>query len=118
MVAKIIAALVLLGAASTSVAQELTERLNSPVKQQFASSKAPYDLELCVADAITMRGGAKPVVIRSGERDVIVFGYEHTATIAVSLNATPSGTSIELRTRGNDMDDRLAKDLKTLCNLS
>jgi hypothetical protein len=111
-------ALSCLGAASAGLAQELTERLSSPVKQQLSSANSPYDLELCVADAVTMRGGSKPTVVRNGERNVIVFGYENSATIAVSLNAAASGTAIEIRTRGDDMDDRLAKDIRLLCKLN
>lgn len=102
---------------TASVASEISETLAKPIRATMTSPKKPVDLEFCVADAITQIGGAVPVPIRKGERDVLMLGYGHTPKLIVSLINVETGTRIEVRTKGSDMDDKLIGHLKASCEL-
>lgn len=102
---------------TSSSANEITETLEKPVRATLASTKKSVDLEFCVADAITQIGGAIPVPIRKGEREVLILGYGHTPKLIVSLIDVDQGTRIEVRTKGGDMDDKLIGNLKASCDL-
>lgn len=99
-------------------AQEISETLATPLRATLKSSKKPAALELCVADAITQVGGAIPVPIRSGERDVMILGYGHTPKLIVTLIDVDAGTRVEVRTRSGDMDDRLVGFIKARCAIA
>lgn len=99
-------------------AQEISETMAKPVRHTMISPKPVVDLELCVADAITKRGGAIPIPIRDGPDAVHILGYGHTPKIIVSLIRVAGGTKIDIRTRSGDMDDRTFVDIKEICAIS
>jgi hypothetical protein len=98
-------------------AKEITETLSKPIRATLNSNLPPSHIELCVADAITTIGGAIPIPIRNGEKDVMILGYGHTPKIIVSLSAVDSGTRIEIRTKSGDMDEKLAQNIKSSCSI-
>ncbi|QDM40525.1 MULTISPECIES: hypothetical protein [Bacteria] len=98
-------------------AHEITETLETPIRATLHSPKQPFDLEICVADAITQIGGAVPVALRKGPSDVMMLGYGNTPKIIIMLSATPSGTTLEVRTRSGDMDDKLVRNLRESCQM-
>ena len=104
-------------AANPAVANEISETMATPVRATLSSPKAPVDLELCVADAITQLGGAVPVPVRAGNRDVLILAYGHTPKAIVSLKAVDVGTLVEVRTRSGDMDDKLTRHIKESCEI-
>lgn len=116
--ARLAAIFAAIACASAGSAHEITETMATPVRATLSSPKRPVDLELCVADAITQIGGAVPVPIRDGERNVHMLGYGHTPKIIVSLIASDRGTTIELRTKSGDMDDKMVKHLKVACQIA
>lgn len=116
--AYIVAALIAVTNAEPGSAHEITETMATPVRATLSSAKRPIDLELCVADAITQIGGAVPVAIRDGDNKVQMLGYGHTPKIIVSLIGSDRGTTIELRTKSGDMDDKMVKHLKDACQIS
>ena len=87
---------------------ELSERLSSPPKATFDTAKKPYDLEICLADALTIVG--VPSVFRNGPENV-VFAVSYAGGNAVlstlSVDRTDAGSHLTLRTRGKGYDDRL-----------
>ena len=102
----------------SAISKEITETLSKPVRATFTSSLPPSGLELCISDAITTIGGAIPIPIRNGEKDVMILGYGHTPKIIVSLTAVEKGTRIDIRTKSGDMDDKLAQSIKAGCPLN
>jgi hypothetical protein len=99
---------------------ELRERLEAPVVATIESTKQPYDLEVCVANAVLSLGG--PVILRDGPDNVIV-GASMSPTsqaflVSVSLLKTAGGTRMELRLRGKGWDERMKQHLTTCATSS
>jgi hypothetical protein len=95
-------------------AGELMERLTSEPKAVFDTGKKPYDLELCLADALTLIGA--PTVFRDGPDNIVMAvalagGNAIFATVSVAQKA--DGSHLELRARGKGWDDRLSARIKT-----
>lgn len=94
-------------------AGELRERLNSPIKATVESKKMPYDLELCVADVLTITG--TPSVFRDGPENVVIVSSlpaSNTYMAAVSIERIASGSRLNLRLRGKGWDDRVTDRIK------
>lgn len=92
---------------------ELSEHLRTPVKATMTSTKRAYDLELCVADVLTVLG--TPTALRSGPDDVVIAAsfpggnaYIGSATIV----RVGDGSRVDLRIRGKGWDDRLRARLQ------
>lgn len=107
----------LLVTSGTGSTNEISETMAMAVRGTLSSPKQPYELEVCVADAITQIGGAVPIPLRNGERSVMMLGYGHTPKLIVSLNAVPTGTLLEIRTRSGDMDNKLIRHLRNSCRI-
>lgn len=89
---------------------EIRERLNTPVVESFQSRSAVYDLEVCVADAVSVYG--TPVILRDGRDDlqiVVAQGGGIRYPVAVSLIHQESGTRIDLRGDDKDLRQRLTE---------
>lgn len=87
---------------------ELRERLNAPPKAILTSVKPSYDLEICVADALTVIG--TPTVLRDGPDNIVIAAAAtggNAFLAAVSIIKNPTGSRIELRIRGKAWDDRI-----------
>lgn len=87
---------------------ELVERLKTPAKATFESQKRSYDLEICVADALTVVGS--PTVLRDGPDNIVIAasfpgGNAFLASVSIAKNGT--GSRLELRIRGKGWDDRI-----------
>ena len=92
---------------------ELRERLEEPVISTLNSAKLSYDLEVCVADALTVLG--TPTVFRSGPNDIVVAaslpsGNAYLA--AVTISRVNDGSRLDLRLRGKGWDDRITARLR------
>ena len=88
---------------------ELKERLRAEPKAILQSAKPSYDLELCVADALTVVGN--PSVFRDGPDNIVIAvtpGGGNAFIATVSIIKVPTGSKLELRVRGKGLDDRLA----------
>lgn len=98
---------------------ELRERLESPVIATVESTKQPYDLEACSANAVLSLGG--PVVLRDGPDNVIVGASMEpngqAFLVSINLIKTATGTRMELRLRGKGWDERM-KERMTVCATS
>lgn len=93
---------------------ELQEILRSPIKAQFDTTKPGHQLELCVADSLSIAGA--PSVLRDGLDDVVMVapnGASGSYLAAVSIRKTESGSHIDLRVRGKGWDDRLKMRINT-----
>lgn len=93
---------------ATPAGGELMERLQSPVRATFESQKRSYDLEVCVADALTVMGS--PTVLRDGPENIVIAasfpgGNAFLASVSISRNGT--GSHLELRLRGKAWADRM-----------
>lgn len=110
-----VALVLTIGAANSVRAQEISETLAKPLRGVLESTLKPADLEFCVADAITMIGGAIPIPIRNGPSDVVMLGYGHTPKIVIKLNAVASGTRVEVYTKAGDVDGKLLRLLTDNC---
>lgn len=105
----------LIFSASASVAGdrghgEIVERLRAPIIASFSSSKKEYDLEICVADALSTIGWGGPLVLRDGPKDeVMLVGGAgiNVYMAAVTFHDVPNGTTLDLRLRGRAWDDRV-----------
>lgn len=100
--------LVLAAAASTPYAGELKEQLNRPVAAAFQTPKKAYDLEVCIADVLTIMG--TPTSFRDGPDDVILAASvpgSGTYSASATIKSTSNGSMVELRIRGKGWDDRL-----------
>lgn len=87
---------------------ELRERLQAPAKAAFESGKRSYDLEICVADALTVIGS--PTVLRDGPENIVIaasFPGGNAFLASVSIARTATGSHLELRIRGKGWDDRI-----------
>ena len=89
---------------------EISERLATPVIASFQSVKPIHDLEICVADAISVLGF--PILLRDGPDTVTMLmsvargpGYIGS----VSFIKTMAGTRLDLRLRGKGWNDRLSE---------
>jgi hypothetical protein len=94
---------------------ELRERLSKPVIASLESRKPAYDLELCVADVMTVMG--VPTVLRDGPDNLqmmINFPNGNSYTASVSFIKLANGTRLDIRLRGKGWDDRL-RDRLTTC---
>lgn len=94
-------------------AGELRERLNAPIKASINSAKPPYDLEICVADVISVVG--TPTVFRDGPDDVVIassFPTGNKFLAAVSIRRVATGSHLDLRLQGKGWDDRITERLK------
>lgn len=92
---------------------ELRERLKAPAKAIFDTSKQAYDLEVCVADALTVVG--IPTVLRDGPNNIVIaaaFPSGNAFLAAVSISKVAEGSHLELRIRGKGYDDRIATRIK------
>lgn len=93
---------------------ELKQRLNSEIKATFETNKKSYDLEVCLADALTLIGG--PTVLRNGPENIIIavaYGGGNAIFATINVDRTPTGSHLELRARGNGWDDRLKARITT-----
>ena len=87
---------------------ELMERLKAPAKATFESQKRSYDLEICVADALTVVGS--PTVLRDGPENIVIAASlpaGNAFLASVSIAREGSGSRLELRIRGKGWDDRI-----------
>ena len=92
---------------------ELRERLNAPPKAAFDTGKQSYDLEICVADALTVVG--IPTVLRDGPDNIVIaaaFPSGNVFLASVSISKVGLGSHLELRIRGKGYDDRIASRIK------
>lgn len=99
-------------------AHEISEVMEKPIRATLVSPRKPFELELCVADAITQIGGAVPIPVRDGPENVVMLGYGHTPKIVISMTSIPQGTQLDVRTKSADMDDKLVREIKESCNLA
>lgn len=98
---------------AASVAGELMERLNTPAQSVFETTKKPEDIELCIADALTLIGN--PSIFRDGlDRSVfsVAQGGGNGITATVSVIKTQTGNRLETRSRGA-WKDRLSARVKS-----
>lgn len=100
---------------ASAFANEIKETLATPLRAELTSKKAPADLEVCVADAITQIGGAVPTPLRNGGENVMMLGYGHTPKLIVLLDKIGLGTRIRIHTRSGDMDDKFVRNLQESC---
>ena len=109
----------MLAGSDQSFVGELRKRLESPITETIDSAKRPYDLEICITNAVVSIG--TPIVLRDGpENTVVAASLSPTAQvfpIAVSLIQTPTGTRIEVRLNGKGWNDRM-RDRMTACATS
>lgn len=87
---------------------ELSERLSSEPKAAFDTAKKPYDLEICLADALTLVG--VPSVYRDGPENSVIavsFAGGNAVLSTISVTRTATGSHLTLRARGKGYDDRL-----------
>lgn len=88
---------------------ELKERLRAEPKAVFDSAKKSYDLEICIADALTVIGS--PTVLRDGPENIVIaaaFPGRNAFLASVSINPTSTGSHLALRIRGKGWDDRIS----------
>jgi len=101
-------ALALIGAQAEPYEGELKEHLRLPVKASMPSGKRSYDLEICVADVLTVLG--TPTALRSGPDDVVIaasFPTSNAYIASATIVRVGTGSRIDLRVRGKGWDDRL-----------
>lgn len=92
---------------------ELSERLNSEPKAVFDTGKKPYDLEICLADALTIVG--VPSVYRDGPENIVLavsFAGGNAVLSTISVTRTEAGSHLTLRARGKGYDDRLMSRIR------
>lgn len=89
--------------------------MSKGVRAELASEKPPANLEVCIANAITQIGGAVPVPLRNGDRNVMMLGYGHTPKIVITMDAIGTGTVLKLYTKSGDMDDKLVRSMLEAC---
>ena len=87
---------------------ELRERLRAAPAAVLTTSKPAYDLEICVADALTAVG--TPTVLRNGPVNIVIASAmaaneDYIAT--VNINKVASGSELILRVAGRGWNDRL-----------
>jgi hypothetical protein len=87
----------------------IRHRLSEPVVKTFETWKAPSDLEICVADAVSVTG--VPLVMRDGPDNVVITGSRAPQSTAVPISAsivkTPTGSRIDMRLDYKGWDERL-----------
>lgn len=92
---------------------ELKERLRTPAKASFESNKASYDLEICVADAVTVLG--VPTVLRDGPANIVIAAATpggNAFPVSVTISPAKSGSHLDLRIKGKGWDDRIASRIR------
>lgn len=89
---------------------EIMERLSAPVIATFTTTKPAYDLEICVANALTSLG--TPTVLRDGPDNIVILASLHGGNAflaSASIIKTATGSRIDLRLRGKGFDDRVTR---------
>lgn len=87
---------------------ELRERLAAPIVEEFDSAKKAYDLEVCVADALTVLG--TPTAFRDGPDNIVIAASMPSGNAylaAVTISKSGDGSHLALRLRGKGWNDRL-----------
>lgn len=86
---------------------EIMERLESPITASFDTTKRADQLEICLANVVTVLG--TPVILRDGPDNIVML----SATVngggfasSISVNKTATGSHLDLRLRGKGWDDR------------
>jgi len=105
-------ALLLIASQAEPFVGEIKERLAAEVRATFASTKKPYDLEICTADVVSVLG--TPTVLRDGPTDVVmIVALGQGAYLgSLSMHDVPGGSTLELRLRGKGWDDRLKERIQ------
>lgn len=101
-----------------AISQEIAETMGKPLRATLTSNKAPVDLELCVADAITRVGGAIPIPVHDGADRTLMLGYGHTPKLVVLMIKTASGTELKVYTKAGDVNDRFVGYIKESCKIA
>lgn len=108
----LIAALILgLSGQTEPFAGELKERLASPINATLTTTKRPYDLEVCIADAVTMIG--IPTVLRDGPENLVIGAAGpniFTATVSIVRNG--EGSQVLIRVKGKALNDRVTSRVR------
>jgi hypothetical protein len=105
--------LALLAAQTEPYEGELKEHLRTPVKATMESAKRAYDLEICVADVLTVLG--MPIALRSGPDDVVIaasFLVSNAYMASATIIRVGEGSRVELRIRGKGWNDRFRERLQ------
>ncbi|VVT20132.1 conserved hypothetical protein [Sphingomonas aurantiaca] len=108
-----LAAALILGLAGQTepFAGELKERLASPIDATLTTTKRPYDLEVCLADAITMLG--IPTVLRDGPDNLVIGAASaNVFNATVSVIRTGEGSQILIRVKGKGFNDRVTSRVR------
>jgi hypothetical protein len=94
---------------------EIKERLESPITASFDTAKRADQLEICLADVLSVTGS--PTVLRDGPDNIVILsssGFGGAYLASVSVNKTATGSHLDLRIRGKGWDDRM-KERITVC---
>jgi hypothetical protein len=88
----------------------LRKQLSRPPVAVFISAKSPDQIELCAADVVGR--SSFPAAYSDGKGGLVIFGFAGmmgpgTVNQTISLIRTNSGTQIEVRTRANQVDEKL-----------
>lgn len=97
-----------LAAQGSAYAGELKEHLALPPVAELASNKQSYDLEICIADALTVLG--TPTALRDGKDDVVIAAstpMAGTYIASATIVHTEQGSRVDVRVRGKGWNDRV-----------
>lgn len=108
----VILALVL-AAQAGAYAGELKEHLALPPSATFSSAKPAYDMEICIADALTVLG--TPTVLRDGPSNIVIAAsipMSGTYIASATVLHTDEGSRVDLRVRGKGWNDRMRERIQ------
>lgn len=99
---------VALAAQTGAYAGELKEHLALQPAAVLTSTKKAYDLEICIADALTVLG--TPTALRDGPDDVVIAASIPSAgtyIASATIVRTDNGSRVDVRVRGKGWNDRV-----------
>lgn len=89
-------------------AGELKEHLALPPAATLTSDKPAYDMEICIADALTVLG--TPTSLRDGPDGVVIVASNPMAgtyIASAAIQKTDRGSRVIVRVRGKGWNDRV-----------
>lgn len=89
-------------------AGELKEHLALPPAATLASGKRAYDLEICIADALTVLG--TPTSLRDGADGVVIVASNPMAgnyIASAAIHEAGGQSTVTVRVRGKGWNDRI-----------